>query len=75
MGESKKEDKDDKAKDKKKKPKKAKVKSESPEPICLDGEFRDTQISQVEGSKATGDGVTESSQETDRGEVATPTHR
>ena len=51
------------------------MKSESPEPICLDGEFRDTQISQVEGSKATGDGVTESSQENDRGEVATPTHR
>ena len=45
--EAKKDDKEDKAKDKKKKPKKAKIKSESPEPLCVDDEFKDTQISQV----------------------------
>ena len=38
---------EEKAKDKKKKPKKAKIKSESPEPLCVDDEFKDTQISQV----------------------------
>ena len=38
---------EEKAKEKKKKPKKTKIKSESPEPLCVDDEFKDTQISQV----------------------------
>ena len=43
----KKDEKEDKAKEKKKKPKKTKIKSDSPEPACVDDEFKDTQISQV----------------------------
>ena len=69
--EVKKEKEDDKAK--KKKAKKTKAKSESPEPVCLDGEFKDTQISQTEGSKISGEA--ESGQYVERGKVATPTHR
>ena len=45
--EAKKGDMEEKAKEKKKKPKKTKIKSESPEPLCVDDEFKDTQISQV----------------------------
>ena len=73
--ETKKEEKEEKAKDKKKKGKKGKTKSDSPEPVCIDDEFKDTQISQVEGGKGTGGGAGEAASDLDRGEVATPTHR
>ena len=39
-----KEEKEDGKKDKKKKAKKGKVRSESPEPMVIDDEFRDTQV-------------------------------
>ena len=39
-----KEEKEDSKKDKKKKAKKGKVRSESPEPMVIDDEFRDTQV-------------------------------
>ena len=73
--ETKKEEKEEKAKDKKKKGKKGKTKSDSPEPVCIDDEFKDTQISQVEGGKGAGGGAGEAASDLDRGEVATPTHR
>ena len=73
--ETKKEEKEEKVKDKKKKGKKGKTKSDSPEPVCIDDEFKDTQISQVEGGKGAGGGAGEAASDLDRGEVATPTHR
>ena len=70
-----KEEKEDNKKDKKKKAKKGKARSESPEPMVLDDDHPDTQISAVEGSRGTGSGQAESKADKERGEVATPTHR
>ena len=52
------------------------MRSESPEPVVHDDEFRDTQISAVEGSKGAGSGAAEEGDaDKEREEVATPTHR